>query len=182
MGGKWKPETEAQKSVRRRRRIAARETDNAKARARRKSDPVWRESRQREARERRRKLTTNDKGRINERQCARRALPHARELRSSWQDILEHASVITTHELRFGHYIVQSPGHRREHELWPIDDAAAKWIEQHEAEQKQKAIVLRHHSCESAAVSSVPRERPRLRMLAACSGPADESSRGSLRA
>jgi hypothetical protein len=136
-------ETQAQKSRRLALHRARYEKDNKKNRERWKTDAVWREKRQREARERGRRLTTNQKGVINERACARRWLARQHLLRSAWPDKeLETSTVILLQELMHPMYVVVAPGRRPEYERWPPEDDAQKWLNEHSG--TMETVVTKH--------------------------------------
>jgi hypothetical protein len=159
-----KPETPAQKSIRRRRQIDRRDDDNKKARAKYAEDTAYRNAKLEAARRQTAALNTHQKGLNSERRCAKRFRDRQSLVRSSWnKDQLATGSVILLQELMNPRYIIEHDG-KRESERWPPNDMAQFWLS------------------DAAAVASVPRGRARLRSLTGCCGPAGEASPGSLSA
>jgi len=147
-----KPETPAQKSIRRRRQIDRREKTNAELREKYRDDAGYRAAKVEASRRQNAALTTAKKGELTERRCAKRARAHPEP--RSWWFVLERPVTLTRNEIEHPTYIVIDPRGKRSIEFWPpsYHDPAEFWL------------------ASSAGAAAAPRGGARLRSLIGCYG------------
>jgi hypothetical protein len=109
-----KPETPAQKSIRRRRQIERREIHAARLRKKYATNRAYRRKKIREARRQTKRRTTAAKGELAERRAAKRYYASI-----DWKKLMEEQpTILYAWEIEHPTYIVESPGRQRQIERW----------------------------------------------------------------
>jgi hypothetical protein len=139
-------ESNAAKSRRRRRQITNREAANARLRKKYRTNARYRRAKIKAARRQTATRTTHQKGVLAERRVARRWKHRAKnDSKRRWFEANERQAEILLQELICPVYIIRRPPRPGELEQWPLEDAAARWIREHDPD---------------AAAPPVPHENP----------------------